>query len=915
MTLPLNPAAPRAKVRSASQCFSHRVLLLRSARSAFLAALLALLFAAQSNAQMSVQPNQSADAAPNSVADPAAVVISGNARFTILTPQLIRLEWAADSKFQDRPSLLFINRRMPVPKFTHATQDGWLIIETEKLKLRYRVDSGAFSPLNLSIEFSLDGKSVVWVPGTAGTGNLGGTRRTLDGANGSVPLDPGLLSRDGWVLENDSGSPVFDANLDSPSWAWVTAAPVGERFDWYFFAYGHDYRGELRDFIRVAGRIPLPPHFVFGAWWSRYWAYTDEEFENLIDEFHSHDVPLDVLVVDMDWHPTFAVRWWENKLDPSGHTLGWTGYTWNPIYFPQPTEFLSWVHQQDLKVTLNMHPASGVQSFESAYPEMARAMGIDPATKQYVRFDIANKQFATSYMNILHHSLEKQGVDFFWLDWQQEPTTTVPGLNPTWWLNYVHFTDMEREGKRPLLFHRWGGLGNHRYQIGFSGDTYSTWPSLAFQPYFTATAANVGYGYWSHDIGGHMPGTVDPELFTRWVQWGAFSPVLRTHSTKNPDAERRIWAYAPQYATAMRQAFLKRYALIPYIYTAARETYDTGISILHPLYYDFPEEEGAYSRDGGYFFGDSMIAAPVVSPADPNSHLAVRSLWLPQGEWIEWPTGAHINGPAQITRTFVLDEIPVYVRPGAIIPLAPKMSSTTAHPLDPLILQIFSGKTGEGKLYEDAGDSLGYKTNQFSWTHFQQQTNPDGSMQIKILPTRGAFPGMLTDRAYQLRLYGVWPPESVTANGKAISFVAPSDPSHPDEISGKIGWHYDGELATTIIELPKSKLSQEVDVRVTFANHGADAAALLENLPGRIARLRGAEHVLEATWDQGWAPDILLDALQSGHRVTLNPATAFDEYQKLVREWPDIIKTVNTLDNRNRTAVDAALANLADITN
>ena len=134
-----------------------------------------------------------------------------------------------------------------------------------------------------------------------------------------------------------------------------------------------------------------------------------------------------------------------------------------------------------------------------------------------------------------------------------------------------------------------------------------------------------------------------------------------------------------------------------------------------------------------------MIAAPVVSPADPNSHLAVRSLWLPQGEWIEWPTGAHINGPAQITRTFVLDEIPVYVCPGAIIPLAPKMSSTTAHPLDPLILQIFSGKTGEGKLYEDEGDLLGYKTNQFSWTHFQQQTNPDGSMQIKILP-RGRVP-------------------------------------------------------------------------------------------------------------------------------------------------------------------------------
>ena len=167
-------------------------------------------------------------------------------------------------------------------------------------------------------------------------------------------------------------------------------------------------------------------------------------------------------------------------------------------------------------------------------------------------FDITDKKFATNYMNLVLHPLEKQGIDFWWLDWQQEPNTKMAGVNPTWWLNYVHFTDQQREGKRPLLFHRWGGLGNHRYQIGFSGDTVSVWASLAFQPWFTATAANVGYAYWSHDIGGHMPGAVDPELFTRWVQFGAFSPILRTHTTKNPDSERRIWAYPEPYSSILR---------------------------------------------------------------------------------------------------------------------------------------------------------------------------------------------------------------------------------------------------------------------------------------------------------------------------------------------------------------------------
>ena len=181
--------------------------------------------------------------------------------------------------------------------------------------------------------------------------------------------------------------------------------------------------------------------------------------------------------------------------------------------------------------------------------------------------------------------------DFYVLKYvrTQEHTTKVPNLNPTWWLNYVFFTDQERGGKRGLLFHRWGGLGNHRYGMGFSGDTISVWDSLAFQPHFTAIAANVGFAFWSHDIGGHMPGGIEPELYLRWIQWGIFSPILRTHTTKNPGAERRIWAYPEPYADLMRQCFLRRYALQPYIYTEARKTYDTGLAFLHPLYFEWPE--------------------------------------------------------------------------------------------------------------------------------------------------------------------------------------------------------------------------------------------------------------------------------------------------------------------------------------
>ncbi|MGI9103063.1 MAG: TIM-barrel domain-containing protein [Terriglobales bacterium] len=837
----------------------------------------------------------------NPLAAPKAIVVSGHARFTVLTPRLIRMEWAEDGKFEDRASLVFINRRLPAPAFKSSRSDDSLTIDTGKLLLRYRASSGQFTADNLEVSFDLNGSRILWHPGMPETGNLGGTIRTLDGVKGSTPLGQGLVSRDGWVVIDDSARPLFDHS----DWPWAVARPAGRRQDWYFFGYGHDYKKALGDYVRVAGTIPLPPRFAFGTWWSRYWAYSDEEFKDLVNQFREHDVPLDVLVIDMDWHPTFGVRWWENKKDPSGHTLGWTGYTWNNLYFPDPTGFLAWAHQQGLKTTLNMHPASGVQPFEKQYPEMAHAMGVDPATKQYVPFDIADKKFATNYMNILHHPFEKQGVDFFWLDWQQEPNTRLPGLNNTWWLNYVHFTDMEREGKRPLLFHRWGGLGNHRYQIGFSGDTISVWESLAFQPYFTATAANVGYGYWSHDIGGHMPGAVTPELYTRWIQFGVFSPILRTHTTKNPQSERRIWAYPEPYAEIMRDSFLLRYALIPYIYTAARQAYDTGISLLRPLYYDWPDAPEAYEFKNEYMFGDDMLVAPVTAELSLTDELAHETVWLPPGTWIEWFTGAVLQGPAKMERNFGLDEIPVYVRAGAIIPEQPKMLHTGERPVDPLILNIFPGEIPptpadpntpppfpredySTRIYADAGDTLGYKSNEFTWTEVRQ-TRKGGAVYIEILPVSGSYPGMPAERAYEIRLPCTWPPQWVKLNNDKIPFSR--DGAVP-------GWHYDGDHATIVISLPRQPVSQRVNVSVAFPPYrqGPEGRRLLYGLPGKIARLKHAMALAEMSWPNGWAPDVMLDAVQTGNRISLHPETAYQELERLESNLPEVITQLQDLE-------------------
>jgi hypothetical protein len=802
-----------------------------------------------------------AEEAWNPVADRKAIVIEGQARFTVLTPRLIRMEWG---QFEDHASLVFVNRRLPVPDFTTSHENGSLVLRTKQLTLRYK-GADAFSAENLSAQFG----AVTWKPGMEDKGNLQGTIRTLDGVKGSTPLGAGLISRSGWAVVDDSEGPLFD-NSD---WPWVMQRPVGKRQDLYLFAYGHDYKQALYDYTRVAGKIPLPPRFAFGTWWSRYWAYTDSEFEELVRGFQEHDIPLDVLVIDMDWHPTFGVKWWENKKDQSGHTLGWTGYTWNPIYFPDPVKFLTWVHEQGLKTTLNMHPASGVQPFEAQYPEMARAMGIDPATKKYVPFDITNKKFAENYFNILHHPLEQQGIDFFWLDWQQEQNTNVAGVNPTWWLNYTHFTDMERRGKRGMLFHRWGGLGNHRYQIGFSGDTIAVWDSLAFQPYFTATAANVGYGYWSHDIGGHMrvnlgakpaagiPQDPDyPELYTRWIQWGAFSPILRTHTTKDPQSERRIWAYPAKYAATMRDAYLLRESMIPYIYTAARNAYDSAISICHPLYYDYPEAPEAYEFKNEYLFGSDMLVAPVVTPVSESSRLATESIWLPPGTWVEWFTGTELKGPAKIDRSFAIDEIPVYVKAGAIVPMQPKDKSSQ------LIMTIFPGGNGETRVYEDAGNTPGYKTSEFTWTTIRHSGD-----KIEILPAQGSYPGLPASRGYEIRLVSTLPPQTVSGGS----------------------WAYDGNTLTTVITVPAHPVNERVEVDVTGA---AAPAPLVSGVRGELARLRTAMEILDTSWPNGWSPDIVIEAAQAGRRMTLQPSTARAELEKLQRDMPEVYDAIAKMD-------------------
>jgi hypothetical protein len=606
---------------------------------------------------------------------------------------------------------------------------------------------------------------------------------------------------------------------------WVAPRPDHDLQDWYFYCYGHDYKGALAEYAQFGGSIPLIPRFVLGAWWSRYWAYSDQDLKDLVNDFAAYDLPLDVLVIDMDWHTPDA----------------WTGYTWNRELFPDPPAFLKWVHEKGLRATLNLHPAQGVQHFEEIYPRFAEAMGVDPETEEAVPFQITNKRFVKNYFQLLHHPMEEQGVDFWWVDWQQGESSEMKGLDPLPWLNHLHFNDSRRRGRRPMLYSRWGGLGNHRYYIGFSGDTMVFWPALQFQPYFTATASNVAYGWWSHDIGGHMGGATEPELYARWVQFGALSPCLRLHSTKDPRAERRPWAYPDEVYRAARAAFHLRYQLVPYLYTMARVASDTSVSLCRPMYYEHPEENAAYAARDQYYLGDQIIAAPIVRPADEETGMAAVDVWVPEGTWVDYQTKETFAGPRWVRLVGDLDRMPMLVRAGGIIPIASSFrgtsetalasGSTDAIPHDELVLEVFPGPECAFRLYEDDGVSEAYLDGQYEWTPIVARMPDDKTWSVEVSPVEGRCETLPDERGCVIHFQGSRQPTAVTVDGV-----------------GTKDWTYNPETLTTSVHVESRDKRQPLAVTIWNPN-GISALGTAHNrgvVHGDAWRLLG----------EGWEEEI-----------------------------------------------------------
>ncbi len=654
------------------------------------------------------------------VAHKTHTLVRKNLRFTVITPCLLRVENVSKAKFCDEPTQSVWFRDFDKPEFKVNDSQDTIEIKTTKANFLYSLKAKKMLRIKLR-----DSRVVT----NYSQGNLKGTCRTLDITAGIITLNDGVCSKNGVAVLDDSDTLVLKQD--------GSILPRDNKgSDEYYFAYGYDYIGATTDLYKLTGKVPLIPRYALSNWWSRYKAYSQDEYLALMDKFKEEEIPITVATVDMDWHWVDI----KSKFGKDSHKIGlhknfmetvydfwstgWTGYSFNTDLFPDPQGFLKKLKEDNYHITFNLHPSMGVRWFEDQYEDMCKAMGQDPKKKQAVKFDITDKKFTKNYFDILHHPYEEMGVDFWWIDWQQGTRTNTPGLDPLWALNHYHFLDNARDNHRPLILSRFCGAGSQRYPLGFSGDTTQTWQSLDFQPAFTATASNIAYPWWSHDIGGHCMGKKDDELYLRWVQLGVFSPIMRLHSTNNEFMGKEPWNYSGPVGRIATENLRLRHKLLPYIYTMNYRTHTECRAICEPMYYAYPKEKNAYECKNQFFFGTELIVAPITEHTSEDNNMASVNVWIPEGKYTDIYTGRIYSGNQFVRMYRDIETIPVLAKAGAIIPMGTDDRTNDCSNPEKLELLIYRGNN-TFTLYEDDGDTLSYKDGALLKTPFT--VKEDGS--------------------------------------------------------------------------------------------------------------------------------------------------------------------------------------------
>lgn len=365
----------------------------------------------------------------------------------------------------------------------------------------------------------------------------------------------------------------------------------------------------------------------------------------------------------------------------------------------------------------------------------------------------------------------------------------------------------------------------------------------------------------------------DPELYTRWLQYGVFTPIFKTHSTKDQRIVRYPWAF-PDHLFAMRDAIRLRYDLVPYIYNASRANYDTGVAMCRPMYYDYPENDASYIYKEQFMFGDDILATAITQPCDSLTGLAKREIWFPEGNWYDFATGMMYSGDRKVELEYALDENPWYAKAGSIIPMNPSDIDNLQDECNTLVLTFVPGGDGHLRHYEDDGLSQAYK-NGGAWTVITKKAEGN-VVKVSIGAREGTYADAPESRSYELRFPAMFPPKSVKVNGKSVQYERfPSDEC----------WTYDPYTLSPIIYIGNRDCGSDLSVEIELDERVLERQKELYGLSGIFKRC--VELTVEFKYEQGkkdaylMLPVEYLKVSQTPNRILEYPfdiITCIDEY-------------------------------------
>ncbi|HVN05443.1 MAG TPA: TIM-barrel domain-containing protein, partial [Bryobacteraceae bacterium] len=696
-------------------------------------------------------------------------------RFYILAPDLVRVRASFRAPLPARDHSWAIDKTTwDVPKWNVSEQPGYLRIATEEVEvLVHRPDLLIeFRDAKTHQTIDVDALPMMFDPQAAGGRvaavkklgfdehfyGLGEKAAHLDKRRGQFSMwnsdtpayhegtDP--IYQDvpfyiGWqggqafgVFFDNSFRTHFDFAGESPDH--VTFEAEGGEMNYYFF-WGPSMKKVLARYADLTGHLPMPPKWALGNQQSRWTYYPDTVAEDVVARYRAEDLPLDVLYLDIDYMNGYRV------------------FTWDPHGFPDPTAFTDKLRKQGVKVVVIVDPGVKYEPPEAGSSDATTNPELAQQDKSYYVFNegIKNNYFlkrkdgklwigavwpgkavytdytldgAARWWGDLHRAYLDHGVAGIWNDMnepsdfldqtgktQMDVLTYDGGANSPYAENRNVFALNEaratyegltrlRPNERPYIITRAGYAGIQRYSTMWTGDNTATWDAMALSiPMFESLGLS-GEPFVGADAGGFI-GRTNAELLTRWYEIAFLTPFCRNHAQRDA-YDHEPWRFGTYYEDIIRKYLKLRYRFLPYLYTVLEEAHRTGMPIFRPLLLNYQTDANTLDIDDEFMVGSDLLAAPILQPGSTS-----RRLYLPEGNWVDYWTGAQIAGGRMIRVDAPLETVPLYVRGGAIIPMGPEMSYVSEKPADPLTFEIYPDAQGQAAvtLYEDDGVSPAYR--------------------------------------------------------------------------------------------------------------------------------------------------------------------------------------------------------------